>query len=516
MTTRWKIKILYALGYLTAATVATRVVDNPIALTVILSEFALIALVTGYALKKNYTDPAQKLLLWGKKILSGDLHASHNLEAGDLQGLTGAMDSIVAELRHQTGYLQGVLQGLPIPCATVDTDQHVTFLNRECLSLLALDGDPREYYGRRISQIFYKDDRRDALVKKCMETGNKINDIKATFKARDGRDIPVLINMCPLKDLVDDKIIGGMCLYHDMTELRAHETQIMEHNERINKAALEAHDISNRLVDATEHLSHAVSSARDGSVEQRDRTAETATAMEEMNATVAEVARHAHAAAESADRAKKEARTGSATVDEVVTAIRDVQSNAETLKQSMVGLGTQAENIGKVLGVIEDIADQTNLLALNAAIEAARAGDAGRGFAVVADEVRKLAEKTMQATKEVGKAILAIQSSADKNVQATEKTVDLVAQSTERAAESGKALGRIVAECEQTAGQILSIATAAEQQSATSEQINRSTLEVSEIAENMDTTMADASSSLQELTKLAWGLTTLIDRMQKK
>lgn len=80
----------------------------------------------------------------------------------------------------------------------------------------------------------------------------------------------------------------------------------------------------------------------------------------------------------------------------------------------MVGLGGQAENIGKVLGVINDIADQTNLLALNAAIEAARAGDAGRGFAVVADEVRKLAEKTMLATKEVGNAILAIQNSAQK------------------------------------------------------------------------------------------------------
>ncbi|WP_462324954.1 methyl-accepting chemotaxis protein [Desulfoplanes sp.] len=458
-------------------------------------------------------DPAQRLLQWGNKIARGDLDALHGLDAGAVCGLAGTVDAIVTELRHQKGYLQGVLRGLPIPCATVDTEQHITFLNRECLTMMALDQDPREYYGRRISQIFYKDDR-DAVIKTCMETGRKRNNIDAVFKAHDGRDVPVLINMCPLRDL-DGKIVGGMCLYLDMTEMRTREAQVREKSEQVSETALKAHEIFERLTGATEELSQAVSSARKGSVEQRDRTTETATAMEEMNATVGEVAAHAHAAAESADTAKEEARKGSTTVSEVVASINEVQSNAQTLKTSMVGLGGQAENIGKVLDVIEDIADQTNLLALNAAIEAARAGDAGRGFAVVADEVRKLAEKTMQATKEVGTAILAIQSSANNNVSATEKAVESVAQSTERASESGSALERIVLECEQTASQVQSIATAAEEQSAASEQINRSTLEVSEIAENVDTTMEHASRSLQELTDLASSLRGLIDSMQK-
>lgn len=89
-----------------------------------------------------------------------------------------------------------------------------------------------------------------------------------------------------------------------MTELRARESQILDHNKRMNKAALEAHDISDHLIDAAEQLAQAVASARDGSIEQRDRTAETATAMEEMNATVAEVAQHAQAATSSAEMAK--------------------------------------------------------------------------------------------------------------------------------------------------------------------------------------------------------------------
>ena len=121
--------------------------------------------------------------------------------------------------------------------------------------------------------------------------------------------------------------------------------------------------------------------------------AETATAMEEMNATVLEVAKNASQAAGTSDGARQKAQEGSGIVGRVVTDIAQVQKQSQALKQDMEGLGKQAEGIGHIMNVISDIADQTNLLALNAAIEAARAGDAGRGFAVVADEVRKLAKR---------------------------------------------------------------------------------------------------------------------------
>jgi methyl-accepting chemotaxis protein len=167
------------------------------------------------------------------------------------------------------------------------------------------------------------------------------------------------------------------------------------------------------------------------------------------------------------------------------------------------------------MNVITDIADQTNLLALNAAIEAARAGDAGRGFAVVADEVRKLAEKTMEATKEVGDYISAIQSGTRDNIDGMTKAAAEVSASTEQANKAGEALKGIVEIVDETAGQVRSIATASEEQSAASEQINRSIEEVNLIANDNAQAMRESSTAVGELMHLGEQLSELIEELRK-
>ena len=233
---------------------------------------------------------------------------------------------------------------------------------------------------------------------------------------------------------------------------------------------------------------------------QMERAQSTATAMEEMTATVLEVARNAAESAEQAELAMGKAREGAHVVESSIDSMNTIQEQAGGLKEDMNRLGEQAVAIGNILNVISDIADQTNLLALNAAIEAARAGDAGRGFAVVADEVRKLAEKTMQATKEVGDSIGAIQSVAKSNVSSMDSVVGLIDQARELVDESGDVLREIVDNVETSAGQVRNIATAAEQQSATSEEINTSLDEINRIAHQT----ADAvSESVHSITSLA-------------
>ncbi|MDR1857746.1 MAG: methyl-accepting chemotaxis protein, partial [Desulfovibrio sp.] len=177
-------------------------------------------------------------------------------------------------------------------------------------------------------------------------------------------------------------------------------------------------------------------------------------------------------------------------------------------------LGKQAEAIGGVMGVISDIADQTNLLALNAAIEAARAGEAGRGFAVVADEVRKLAEKTMSATQEVGSSIGAIQQSAKANMEAVAGAVHNVEEATTLANRSGDALKEIVDMSATNAAVVTSIATAAEEQSATSEEIAKALEEINRIVGETTDGMVQSSQAVQDLSKMAQELNSVMVKLR--
>ncbi|MFO7597876.1 MAG: methyl-accepting chemotaxis protein [Desulfocurvibacter africanus] len=280
-------------------------------------------------------------------------------------------------------------------------------------------------------------------------------------------------------------------------------------------AAQQLQTIVERVTSASEELAAQIEQSSRGSEVQRDRTAEAATAMEEMNVTVLEVARNASQAADSADNARRNAENGSGIVSNVAEATREVQTRSEAMTRKLGELGTQAEGIGKIMNVITDIADQTNLLALNAAIEAARAGDAGRGFAVVADEVRKLAEKTMNATKEVGEAVKAIQVGTRENIQAMQSAGGAVDKSTGLAVEAGKALRDIVGMVESTSDQVRAIATASEEQSAASEQISRSMEEVNRIAVETATAMTQSASAVSELARMSQELKRIIEELQK-
>ncbi|MFW5490156.1 MAG: methyl-accepting chemotaxis protein [Desulfovibrio sp.] len=281
-------------------------------------------------------------------------------------------------------------------------------------------------------------------------------------------------------------------------------------------AASQLQGIVEIISTASEEISAQTEQASRGAEMQSQRSSETATAMEQMTATVLEVARSADQAAHTADDAKENAQSGANTVAELIKGVQAVGEQSSKLQRDMGQLDHGAEKIGSIMEVISDIADQTNLLALNAAIEAARAGDAGRGFAVVADEVRKLAEKTMQATQEVGKSISDIQSSSKESSSQVTDTVNMLEELIGKAQEANTSLSSIVALSGDVSGKIQGIATACEEQTATSEEINRSVEDVNRISEETNIAMRQSSKAVMDLASQAMKLKELVENMQRE
>ena len=299
-----------------------------------------------------------------------------------------------------------------------------------------------------------------------------------------------------------------------MTQAEAASREAQAKTEAMLVAADKLEAVGNVVSSASTQLSAQIEQSDRGAAESAQRLSEAATAMNEMNATVQEVARNAGSASAASAETREKAEAGAQVVEKAVRSIDQVHQMSLALKEDMVQLNEHAQDISRIMAVISDIADQTNLLALNAAIEAARAGEAGRGFAVVADEVRKLAEKTMASTNDVGNAIKAIQESTSKSMTGVDNAVQRIGEATELAGQSGAALEEIVATVEVTGDQVNAIATASEEQSAASEEINQSIVQVNDMSRQTAEAMAEAAKAVTELAAQAQGLTDLIQELK--
>ena len=299
-----------------------------------------------------------------------------------------------------------------------------------------------------------------------------------------------------------------------MEKAEAASMEARQKTQAMLQAAERLEEVAQVVSTASTQLSAQIEQSDRGTAETSQRLTEAATAMNEMNATVQEVARNAAQASTASAETRQKAQDGAAIVSRSLDSINHVHQSSLRLKEDMALLGSHAQDISRIMGVISDIADQTNLLALNAAIEAARAGDAGRGFAVVADEVRKLAEKTMASTQDVGAVISAIQQSTATSMESVDKAVQEVDRAAEFANQSGTALEVIVSTVDATADQVNAIAAASEEQSAASEEINHTITQINTMSLQTAQAMEEASKAVSDLAAQAHGLTSLVSDMK--
>jgi methyl-accepting chemotaxis protein len=249
-------------------------------------------------------------------------------------------------------------------------------------------------------------------------------------------------------------------------------------------------------------------------LEQRSETEQVATAMNEMTATVHEVASNIVATAASAQRAAEETHVGGKVVQEAVQSITKLADQIDDASEIIHRLEHNSHNISSVLDVIRNIAEQTNLLALNAAIEAARAGEQGRGFAVVADEVRTLASRTQQSTGEINDMISQLQAESKLSVLAMAKSSEQAGLVVTKAEEAGLSLTTIATRVTHISDLSAQIATAAEEQTAVSEEINRNIVRINEAAVVTAEGTHKTQHSIHQLGEIAADLQQLVKQFK--
>jgi len=282
----------------------------------------------------------------------------------------------------------------------------------------------------------------------------------------------------------------------------------------LRAAIRQVSDTSSLLTSAANELLAISESISNGADSVASQAQTVATAGEEMAATSNDIANNCQSAAAGALDASTSASDGSVVVDKTVQAMGQIARRVKETADTVARLGQRSDQIGQIVGTIEDIADQTNLLALNAAIEAARAGEQGRGFAVVADEVRALAERTTRATKEISDMIRSIQAETRSAVAVMEEGVHEVALGTDEAAKSGLALQTIMELVNNVSMQISQVATAAEEQTATTNEISQNMLQITDVVQQTAQGAKQSEAAAAELSKLAADLEALVHRFK--
>lgn len=284
--------------------------------------------------------------------------------------------------------------------------------------------------------------------------------------------------------------------------------------EQIKEVIQEIGGAAAQVATAAEESSAVALQTSQNVAQQRLGTDQVATAINEMSATVRDVARSTTEAAEMSRRVNDSTMQGKTEIENTVRLVQALSTQAEQTAGIIVELKRESDAISSVLDVIRGVAEQTNLLALNAAIEAARAGEQGRGFAVVADEVRQLAQKTQDSTVSIQQMISNLQSGSDRAASSMQETLNKAQAGASNVVKAGDLLGEITDGIASISDRNIQVASAAEEQSLVSEEINRNVNDINDLVIQVSAAAEQTAVTSRELARLADHQQQLVSRFK--
>jgi methyl-accepting chemotaxis protein len=281
------------------------------------------------------------------------------------------------------------------------------------------------------------------------------------------------------------------------TQVASSSSQVASSSDESARNSLQTSSAIDEVTSTMHEMSVNVQNMVKSTQTQASSVSETSASIDQMVTSIQRVADTAKVLLDISNRSREEVHSGIGTMEKATDGLNRINTTISASGEIIDALGTRADNIGKIVEVIDDLAEQTNLLALNAAIEAARAGEHGLGFAVVADEVRKLAEKSAQSTKEISELIESIQKEARKAVDNMEKSTTIVNEGLNLGQELNAALRRISNVVTEVYKFAQEIGAATNEQSHGSAQIARATTRLNEITHEINSAVEEQASGAQ-------------------
>jgi len=285
------------------------------------------------------------------------------------------------------------------------------------------------------------------------------------------------------------------------SQVASASTQVASASDESAKISLQTSSAIDEVTSTMHEMSVNVQNMVKSTQMQASSVSETSASIDEMVTSIQRVADTAKVLLDISNRSREEVHSGIGSMEKATDGLNRINTTIRSSGEIIDALGSRADNIGKIIEVIDDLAEQTNLLALNAAIEAARAGEHGLGFAVVADEVRKLAEKSAQSTKEISELIQSIQKEARRAVENMEKTTSIVNEGLNLGQELNAALRKISNVVTEVYKFAQEIGAATNEQSHGSSQIARATTRLNEITHEINSAVEEQASGAQAVVK---------------